>query len=136
MSRRAHGGEDGLRGFAHHRIDARDHGAGGMARRFGAFGTHDGVGVDLHQFAGRRPDAQDRVDILLRVNARQLLEGGGGGHDGDQVGNSRIVEAGQHRTQPVGALGVVLAGVVGQERRMADEERGHVFPLARQAAPG
>ena len=115
VSRRAHGGEDGLRCFAHHRIDACDHGADGVACRVSTAGAHDCIGIDLDQFAGRRPDGQDRLNILQRVHARELLEGGGRGHDGDQVRNRRIVEARQHGTQPVGALGMVFAGVMGQE---------------------
>ena len=115
VSGRTHRGEDGLRGIAHHRINAGDHGAGGVTCRLGALGAHDGVGVDLDQFAGRRPDTEDRLDILLRVHAHELLEGGGGRHDGNQVSNGRVVERGQHRAEPVGSLWMVIAGIVGQE---------------------
>ncbi len=46
----------------------------GMARRVGAAGTHHRVGVDMDQLTGRRPDAQDGIDIALRMDARELLD--------------------------------------------------------------
>ena len=76
------------------------------------------------------------LDIVLRMDARQLLHRGGGRGDADQGGESRVVERRQDGAQPVGPLGMVGAGIVLEERRMAHQEGRHAFPLARLAAGG
>jgi hypothetical protein len=42
-----------------------------------------------------------------------------------EAGKLLVVERRQHRAQPVGALGMVRAGVVRQEGGVRDQERGH-----------
>ncbi len=75
--------------------------------------------------AGAGTDAEDRLDIVLRMHPRQLLERGDGGGHARQLGEGRIVECRQHGAQPVGALGMVGAGIVLEEGRMADQESRH-----------
>ena len=45
-----------------------------------------------------------------------------------KVGEGGLVERREDGPQPVGPLGMMLAGVVFEERRVADEERRHVLP--------
>ena len=109
----------------HHRLDARHRGAGGAQHGFGAALAHHGVAVDMNMLAGRGPDAEDRLDIILRMNPRQLFHRGGGRGDADQTGEGRVVEGRQDGAQPVGPLGMVGAGVVLEERRMAHQKGRH-----------
>ena len=109
----------------HHRLDAGHRGAGGAQHGFGAALAHHGVAVDMDMLAGPGPDAEDRLDIVLRMNARQLLHRGGGRGEADQAGKGRVVEGRQDGAQPVGPLGMVGAGVVLEERRMAHQKGRH-----------
>ena len=79
--------------------------------------------------AGPGPDAEDRLDIVLRMHARQLLDRGGGRLGAREAGEGRVVERRQDGAQPVGPLGMMGAGVVLEAGRMGEQE-GHVrLPL-------
>ena len=132
MARRTDGGEGRLHLAFHHCLDAGDHGAGGAAHGLGAALAHHGVAVDMDMLAGSGTDAEDRLDIFLGMYARQLFHRGGGGGNADQAGKGRIVERRQHGAQPVGPFGMIRAGVVLEERRMADQQRRHAFSLSTQ----
>jgi hypothetical protein len=125
MAGRPHGGKCRVRLALEYGLHAFDHGARRALRRLGAAGAHGGVAVDHDDLAGRRPDAQDRLDVVCRMHALQLLERGERRRRALQVGEGFRLERAQHRAQTVGALGMVFAGVVLEERRVGDQQSRH-----------
>ena len=109
----------------HHGVDA-GHGRTGRALHgLGAALAHHRVAIDMDVLAGTGADPQDGLDIILRMHARQLLERGLGRGHTRQLGEGRVVEGCQYGAQPVGALGMVGAGIVLEEGRMADQKSRH-----------
>ena len=125
MAGRTDRGEGGARLALHHGVDAGHGGTRRALHGLGAALAHHRVAVDMDVLAGAGTDAEDGLDIVLRMHPRQLLDRGDGRGHARQVGEGRIVERRQHGAQPVGALGMVGTGVVLEEGRMADQESRH-----------
>ena len=128
MAGRADRGEGRLRLARHHRVDRQDGGTRSMLHGRRAAFAHHRVAVDMDALAGRRPHAQDRLDIVLRMDARHRLDRGrrrGGAHE---AGERRILQRGQHRLQALGPLGMMWPGIVVEERGMADQQSRHGAP--------
>ena len=130
MARRPDGGKGRPGRTAENPVDCGHDGACRVAGSVGAAGTHHRVGVDMDQLTGGRPNAQNGIDIAPRMDARQLFDGGFGGHEAFQAGEFLVGQDGRDCAQPVRSLGVVVAGVVLEKRWMTDQQR-HRAPLAR-----
>ena len=112
MPGRTDRGEGGTRLSLHDGIDAGHQCAGGMLRRLGAARAHHGIPIDLGEFTGGRADCEDRLDIVRRMDAGELFQGRRRGDQPGKAGESGLIQRREDSPQPVGPLGMVLAGVV------------------------
>ena len=99
---------------------------GGAQRGLGAAPGHDGVAIERDRLVRFRADRQDRRDVVFRMHARRLLDGRERRLVADQVDEFPGIQRLQHRTQPVGAFGVVRAGIVMQAGAMGQQQDAHV----------
>ena len=83
-----------------------------LLRRLGAARAHHGIPIDLGEFTGGRADCEDRLDIVRRMDAGELFHGRRRGDQPGKAGESGLIQRREDSPQPVGPLGMVLAGVV------------------------
>jgi hypothetical protein len=93
--------------------------------------AHHRIAVDMDMFAGAGPNTHDGLDIVLGMDPRQLLHRSDGRRHAREGFEGGVVQRGQHRAQAIGALGVVDAGVVLEERRMTHQQGRHEALLRR-----
>ena len=98
VARRAHRDEGVLDMAAHHLVDAKHRAAGGELRGAGAALAYHRVAIELQPVAGLGPQRQDCLDIGLRVNPGQLLDGCLLRLQAQEAGKTRKRQCGQYGT--------------------------------------
>ena len=130
MSGRAGRDESVANLAAHHLVDREDRAACGAKRGLERAGRHGGVLVDGGQALLRRRGA-DRLDVVLRMDARDRRKVGARRGIARQHLKRLALERAFDRAQAVGPLGMALAHVVREAGGVRDEEGGRVFAVLR-----
>jgi hypothetical protein len=131
---RAHRRKGGLHLAFHHRLDAGNHRARRTLRRLCTAAAHHRVAIDMDMLAGARTNTEDRLDIVAGMHPGQFLHRGERCVDPLQAGESGIRERCQNGAQPVGPFGMVGAGIMLEECRMADQQCGHATVLGTRSS--
>ena len=84
-----------------------------------------GVAVERHRVPRRGTDAEDRLDVVLRMHPAELFHGRLRRLVADQGGEILLVQRLQHRAQPVRAFRVLLAGLVQQAGAVGQQQGAH-----------
>ncbi len=125
MAGRAHGAERVARVARDHRIDRGDDRARRAQRRLARARRDDGVGVDRGMSArgDRRQQFRDEVRCMGPLDIDALGQRRLAAHEGGEGGTGQPRE---HRAQAVGRFRMMAAGIVGQARRVGEQECGHL----------
>ena len=111
---------------AHHLVDGEDRASRGAKRGLERARRHRRVGVDRDQALLRRGRA-DRIDVILRMDARDRRKVGARRGVARQQLKRLSLERALDRAQAVGPLGMALAHLVREASGVRDEERRPAF---------
>ena len=132
---RPHGAEGALAAAVQHRVHRRDEGAGRTQGGVERAGRQAGVGIEVMR-AALRHRGEHRVDLRLRVHARELGARGARRLHAIQRGEAVVVQRLQHRAQPVRALRMTGAGVVIEAGGVGEQEHGRAGGRGRISGRG